>query len=439
MPPYTATERVAATGCSPVHLDVSFGISKAVTKLETLKKLDELKIDRTRARDPLPWGRIVLVILIVAILGGGAYAITSRKPVPEVKTVTIAEPFSGNGTSGSQTVLNASGYVTARREATVSSKITGQVTEVLFDEGQHVKVGQVLARIDPSDLQTSLEHSKAQLEVAKTAVDETAAQLDQAKKDLKRTTELSANKISAQAELEKAQSDVDVLAARLARQKVEITVAERDVATWQQQLDDTVIRAPFPGVIVAKSAQPGEIISPMSAGGSFTRTGIGTIVDMTSLEIEVDVNENYINRVEPKQTVDAVLDAYPDWHIPCKVIAIIPTADRQKATVKVRIGFDKLDPRILPDMGVKVSFLQNANTAAQATGITVPLSAVRKDGQQDIIFIVADSKLERRAIKTGATRGDEVVILSNIKAGEKVVVEGPDNLKNGDRVKEAKL
>lgn len=406
--------------------------------METIKKLDELKIDRSRARDPFPWGKVVLVIVIIALLGCGGYAWATRKATPEVKTFTVAEPANGGG--GSQTVLNASGYVTARRQATVSSKVTGQVTEVLFDEGQHVVIGQVLARIDPSNIETSLNHAKAQLGVAKSALSETTAQYNQANRDLKRTSSLFENKISTQAELDKAESDAEMLHARLERQKAEIIVAEREVATWQQQLDDTVIRAPFPGVIVSKSAQPGEIISPMSAGGGFTRTGIGTIVDMGSLEIEVDVNENYINRVEPKQSVDAVLDAYQDWHIPCKVIAIIPTADRQKATVKVRISFDKLDPRILPDMGVKVSFQQNATTAAaQTSGITVPKTAVRKDGQQDIVFVVADNKLERRAIKIGMTRGDDVTVLSNVKSGEKVVVEGPENLKDGDHVKEAKL
>jgi HlyD family secretion protein len=405
--------------------------------LENIKKLDELKIDRSRARDPLPWGKIVFVVLIVVILGWAAYAFATRKGSPEVKTFTVAEPAMGGG--GSQVVLNASGYVTARRQATVSSKTTGQVIEVLFDEGQTVQVGQVLAKIDPSNIKTGLEHAKALLSVSRTAVEETQTQYEQAKRDLKRASDLFEHKINTQAELDKAQSDADVLKARLERQKAEIGVAEREVATWEQQLDDTVIRAPFPGVIVSKSAQPGEIISPMSAGGGFTRTGIGTIVDMASLEIEVDVNENYINRVESGQPVDAVLDAYPDWHIPCKVIAIIPTADRQKATVKVRIGFDKLDKRILPDMGVKVSFQQNANSPAQVSGITVPKSALRKDGEQDIVFVVADNKVERRAVRVGSTRGDEVSVLSNLKSGEKVVVEGPENLKDGERVKEAKL
>jgi HlyD family secretion protein len=406
--------------------------------LENIKKLDELKIDRTRARDPLPWGKVLLVIVIIALLGSAAYAWATRKSAPEVKTFTVVEV--ANGGSGSQTVLNASGYVTARRQATVSSKVTGQVTEVLFDEGQTVKAGDVLARIDPSNIETGLNHANAQLGVSRSAVSETKAQLDQAKRDLKRSTDLFEHKISTQAELDKAQSDAETLQARLERQQAEIKVAEREVATWQQQLDDTTIRAPFPGVIVSKSAQPGEIISPMSAGGGFTRTGIGTIVDMASLEIEVDVNENYINRVEAGQPVDAVLDAYQDWHIPCKVIAIIPTADRQKATVKVRIGFDKLDKRILPDMGVKVSFQQNANgAAAQLFGLTVPRSALRKDGQQDIVLVVADGKLERRAVKTGVVRNDDATVLSNLKGGEKVVVEGPENLKDGDRVKEAKL
>jgi HlyD family secretion protein len=406
--------------------------------LENIKKLDQLKIDRSRARDPLPWGKIILIIVIIVLLGSIGFAFATRKSVPEVKTFTVIEE--GTSSGGAQTVLNASGYVTARRQATVSSKVTGQVIEVNFDEGQTVTLGQVLARVDPSNIETSLNRAKAQLAVAKSAVAETKTQYEQAQRDLKRTSNLFDSKISTQAELDKAQAESDALHARLERQQAEIIVAEREVATWQQQLADTTIRAPFPGVIVSKSAQPGEIISPMSAGGGFTRTGIGTIVDMASLEIEVDVNENYINRVEPGQPVDAVLDAYPDWHIPCKVIAIIPTADRQKATVKVRIGFDKLDKRILPDMGVKVSFQHNANaTAPQVSGLTVPKTAVRKDGQQDIVFVVADGKLQRRAIKTGATRSDETTVLSNLKGGEKVVVEGPENLKDGDRVKEAKL
>src|ERR1019366_8998812 len=278
--------------------------------------------------------------------------------------------------NGGRTVLNASGYVTARRQATVSSKVTGKVTEVLFEEGMKVKEGQVLARLDETNVKTSLAVAQAQLDSAKAALAQTEAQLKNADQEFQRATELVKQHIASQADLDLAESNAKALAARLAQQKLDVVVAERQVALWRQQMDDMTIRAPFAGVITTKDAQPGEMISPVSAGGGYTRTGIGTIVDMNSLEIEIDVNESYINRVEPGQAVEAALDAYADWKIPCKVIAIIPTADRQKSTVKVRVGFDQLDPRILPEMSVKVAF-QNAGGTAATRAILIPKSAVR--------------------------------------------------------------
>ena len=269
---------------------------------------------------------------------------------------------------GERTVLNASGYVTARREATVSSKVTGKVMEVLIEEGMKVTNGQVVARLDDSNVKTSLDVAVAQLASAKAALAETEAQLKDADQEFQRTTELAKQHIASQSDLDLAESNAKALQAHLAQQQLDIVVAERQVEMWQQQMDDMIIRAPFDGVITTKDAQPGEMISPVSAGGGFTRTGIGTIVDMNSLEIEIDVNESYINRVEPGQPVEATLDAYPDWKIPCKVIAIIPTADRDKSTVKVRVGFDQLDPRILPDMSVKVAFRDNGGTAAGHAG-----------------------------------------------------------------------
>jgi RND family efflux transporter MFP subunit len=231
---------------------------------------------------------------------------------------------------------------------------------------------------------------------------------------------------------------MDALAARLERERVEVAVAERQLAIRRQELDDTVIRAPFAGVVVTKDAQPGEMISPVSAGGGFTRTGICTIVDMSSLEIEVDVNEAYINRVRSGQEVQATLDAYPDWRIDARVITPVPTADRQKATVKVRIAFGELDPRILPDMGVKVSFLAEEDTAeggaAAAPTALVPEDAVRADGEQSVAFVFADERVERRAIRLGGRRGDRVEVVAGLSAGERVVVEGPPGLADGDRV-----
>jgi len=228
------------------------------------------------------------------------------------------------------------------------------------------------------------------------------------------------------------------LNARLERQIADVAVAESEVRLWQQQLDDTIIRAPFSGIVTSKNAQPGEMISPMSAGGSFTRTGICTLVDMSSLEIEVDVNESYINRVEPDQRVESTLDSYPDWHLPSKVIAIIPTADRQKATVKVRVGFDKLDSRILPDMGVKVAFQGAVEGSASGPSLSIPKTALRRQDSRDVVWIVRDNRVERRAVTVGAARGDEVVIIAGLSGGERVIVEGPSDLVDGVRITETR-
>ena len=300
----------------------------------------------------------------------------------EVETVVARQ--SGNG-QGDRTVLHASGYVTARRKATVSAKVTGKVIEVLIEEGMKVKEGQVLARLDDSNVKTSLDVAQAELAVhPRLTLEETRAQLKQADLEFKRVTPIwpNSNFISP-SDLDKAESDAMTLRARVTRQQLDITTAERQVALWQQQIEDMVIRAPFDGVVTTKDAQPGEMISPFPPAAGFTRTGICTVVDMNSLEIELDVNENYINRVEPAQPAEATLDAYPDWKIPCKVIAIIPTADRQKSTVKVRVGFDKLDPRILPDMSVKVAFRETAGAPAPALtrAVLVPKNALQnQDG-----------------------------------------------------------
>jgi RND family efflux transporter MFP subunit len=253
--------------------------------------------------------------------------------------------------------------------------------------------------------------------------------------NLRRITDLAKNSVSAQADLDHAEADAQSLKARLEQQKSDVIVAEKTVATWQQQLEDTVIRAPFGGIVTSKNAQPGEMISPVSAGGGFTRTGICTIVDMESLEIEIDVNESYIHRVETGQPVEATLDAYADWKIPCKVIAIIPTADRQKSTVKVRVGFDKLDKRILPEMSVKVAF-RDAATSGPAAGrtVTLPKTALQQQDGRDLVLVVQNGRTERRAVTVSSTGADEVVVGAGVAAGERVVAEWPKGLGDGARV-----
>ena len=395
--------------------------------------LDGLRIERGAEREPQSKLWLVVAVVMVLLALGAAVWWHSKAGAIEVQTALARDSSSG----GDRTVLNASGYVTARREATVSSKVTGKVTEVLIEEGMKVTNNQVVARLDDSNVEASLDTAKAQLESAKSALAETEAQLKDADQEFSRTTELAKQHIASQSDLDLAESNAKALQAHLAQQKLDIVVAERQVAEWQQQLDDMIIRAPFDGVITTKDAQPGEMISPISAGGGFTRTGIGTIVDMASLEIEIDVNESYINRVEPGQPVEATLDAYPNWKIPCKVIAIIPTADREKSTVKVRVGFDQLDPRILPDMSVKVAFRDSGATAAVRTVIVPKNSVLNRDGR-DVVFVIRDGHAERRAVTVTDTQNDDSVLSAGVSAGEKVVVSAPADLQDGTAVKETK-
>ncbi len=396
--------------------------------------LDQLRIHRDNAPEAKSRVGLILTILVLLVVIGIAAWWFNRPKVAEVRTIVIRQSAGG----GEKTLLNASGYVTARREATVSSKVTGKVMEVLVEEGMTVEAGQILARLDASNVEQNLQLAQARLESAQKAIDETRANLAQSEREWQRMIKLMEDKITSASELDRAEVAVTSLKARVERQLADVRVAERELALWNQQLDDTIIRAPFTGIVTSKNAQPGEMISPMSAGG-FTRTGICTIVDMKSLEIEVDVSESYINRVEASQPVEATLDSYPEWRIPAKVIAIIPTADRQKATVRVRVGFDKLDTRILPDMGVKVAFQRTAGaTPAAAESIVVSQTAVRKDNGQDIVFVVREGRVERRAVTVGTARGNEVSITAGLASGDKIVISGPDNLSDGAKVTEAK-
>jgi HlyD family secretion protein len=403
------------------------------------EELASLKIDQGARGGGGRGGTIaVVVIALVVLAAAGGWFWTQRVQAAAVKTVAV-NSVSGPGAAPGA-VLNASGYVTARRRATVSSKVTGKVVEIFVEEGKAVKKGQVLARLDDSQMRAGLNVARAQLTAARSAAAEDEARLREAERQYNRLTQLVKEKVVGRAEVETQEAAVESLKARIAMVKTQVEVAERQVTAQETDLADTVVRAPFDGVAVSKDAQPGEMISPVSAGGGFTRTGICTIVDMASLEIEVDVSESYINRVKSGQPVEAVLDAYPDWRIPSHVITTVPTADRQKATVRVRIAFDQLDPRILPDMGVKVSFLEERRPdtadAPPKPRLMLPKAAVRTDNGQSIVFVVKEDRVERRAVKVGAAQGDQVEVVSGLSGGERVVVEGHDTLADGSRVKE---
>lgn len=384
------------------------------------------------------WTAIVLILIAGA---AAAWMWSGTLQAVSVKVAAVSADSSGAAAPGA--VLNASGYVTARRRATVSSKVTGKVVEVLVEEGHAVRQGQVLARLDDTQARAALAYAEAQLAAAQKAAAEDQARLQEAELTFGRQQQLLKEGVVGRAELDRAQADVNSLRARIAYTQQQVQVADTQVGLRRTDLNDTVVRAPFSGVAISKDAQPGEMISPVSAGGGFTRTGICTIVDMSSLEIEVDVNESYINRVRPDQRVQAVLDAYPDWRIPAHVIAVVPSADRQKATVKVRIGFDQagsggLDPRILPDMGVKVSFFgdePSPEAGPSRARLLVPKAAILEDEGRTVVFVLHDDRVERRAVRIGSGQGGQVEAVSGLTAGEQVVLAPPATLKDGDKVK----
>jgi len=397
--------------------------------------LNELKLDRD-ARAPRSRARLAVVAAVVLLLAGGAlWFAMARSSAPTVR-VAVARPAGPAAATAS--ILDASGYVTARRQATVSAKITGKVTEVLIEEGMRVEEGAVLARLDDTEARAQLALARAQLTAAQSQLAEIRAMLEQAERDYGRQEELLRRELVSAQSMDAARAQRDMLRARLASATQQVRVARQSVEVAEVQLDNTVIRAPFSGMVVSKSAQPGEMISPISAGGGFTRTGIGTIVDMDSLEIQVDVNEAFINRVSPGQRVEATLNAYPDWKIPGSVIAIIPTADRSKATVKVRIAIDQKDARIVPDMGARVGFLDSkpapAATAAEP-GVLVPAEAVRGDGGAAVVFVYADDHVQRRQVTLGRTAGANRLVVAGVRDGERVVLSPPESLQDGDAVK----
>ena len=336
---------------------------------ERTQLLHSLAIDRTAAVRPRR--RLLLAILAIAvILAAGGAAIVwqlSTSAVPVAAAPPPGPPPAPPATTASPSrALVASGYVVARRKATIASEITGKVVELRVDEGNVVEAGQILAQLDSSIAETDLALAQSRALASQAAVGAIAADLRDAQRIFDRTQTLSQKSFASEADLTKAEARVGVLRAQLNQSQAQLETARLDAQRAAKVLEQHRIRAPFAGVVIERSAQPGEMISPMSAGGSFTRTGICTIVDMDSIEVEVDVNEAFIGRVHAGGPVTAVLDAYPDWTIPASVIAIVPTANRDKATVKVRIGFSIKDPRILPDMGIKVTFLDPDGPGASA-------------------------------------------------------------------------
>jgi len=395
--------------------------------------LSSLRISDARRKGGKSNKRLVIALLAVLILVGVAGAIWAfRSQAPLVEVAAAEKPDSSR-----PALLDASGYITPRREATVAAKITGRVTGIFFDEGVQVKKDQILATLDDSDVQRALESAKADRDSTQASIEDLQVQLKYADVELRRAEQLETQGVESKEFLDTARTNDDSLRAKINLAKAQVVAAESRIREAQQAVDNCVIRAPYDGIMVTKDAQVGEMVSPVSAGGGFTRTGIGTIVDMNSLEIEVDVNENYIARVLPGQPVTATLDAYPDWQIPSRVLIVIPTADREKATVKVRISFLKLDPRMLPDMGVKVHFLGDApapQKGSSSAAVVIPADAVHDDNGQKIVFLFKGDHVERQAITLGQARGNDVEVIAGVSVGDNVVVKSPSALHDGEAV-----
>ena len=398
--------------------------------------LNQLRIDRGSTPAPSPRIKIWIWAAAVLIAAAALFWWRSRPQGIAVHVVTAQAIAAGSATAAGS-ILDASGYVIPRRQATVASKITAKMVELDIEEGDHVQGGQVIAKLDDTNIRAALNQAAAQLEFAKAGLAETQVNLANAQRDYERQKSLLQGHFVSQSALENSQTHMDALRAQLATQRSNVEVVSRGLNLAQRNMDDTVVRAPFSGVVTVKAAQPGEMVSPISAGGGFTRTGIGTIVDMDSLEIQVDVNENFINRVRKGQPVTAKLNAYPDWLIPARVIAVIPTADRSKGTVTVRIELDQKDARILPEMGVRVSFLDTAVEQVPSTGagVTLPKNAVQESGTTGVIFVVHDDRVERRTVRLGAGGNEGVTVFAGLAAGERVASGDLAQLKDGSIIR----
>jgi RND family efflux transporter MFP subunit len=401
--------------------------------------LHQLRIDRSE-REETSGGRGKWWLsggLAAVAIAAAVFLLLTRNSAIEVSEATAV---SASAASEPAAILQATGYVTAEREATVSAQIQGELAQVYVQEGEHVRQGQVLARLDDNTQRAALDQATAQLSSARAQLRQYQVQLAQARRDLARDQALIGQHLVSEQALETAQTQAATLAAQVLTQQRAVAVARAVVQGAQVQEDYTIVRAPFAGVVVDKAAQMGETISPFFGGGGFTQTGIATIVDMSSLEVDVDVNEAYIHRVRAGQPATAVLDAYPDWSIPAHVIAIVPTADKSKGTVKVRVAFQKLDPRILPDMGVRVSFLpdeaREPGSSARplpAGTVWVPASAVVQRDGRPVVFVVQGDRARAQSVTPGASQGD-LRAVQGIASGTAVVESPPARLGDGGRI-----
>src|SRR3989454_1612647 len=424
--------------------------------MATVSDLAKLRIDRDAPPPAVRRALLRAVWLAAAAVGiVGAVALWLRGGSPtlvQVVTASLSEGGGGGGGGGASTGggrggatvgIVANGYVVARTKAAVSAKIPGRIASLGVSEGSQVRQGEGIARLDNADYAAAVAEAEAQLASARATLIELQADRDQMERELQRVRDIRARNqnLVSQQDVETADSRAQQTAARVRAQEARVDAAGAGLRFAQANFQNTFIRAPFTGTVLRKEAEVGEVVAP-SVGGGLTRGAVVTMADLGTLEVEVDVNEAYIARIQSGQQARITLDAYPDTAFRGTVRQVVPTADRQRATVQVKVAIVDRDPRILTEMGAKVEFLETPRAAAAGTAqpverprIIVPAEAVRSENGRDVVWIVRDGRLQSRDVDAGPVSGNFRQIRSGLSGGEQLLVGGIETPKEGQRVK----
>ena len=405
--------------------------------------LSKLRIDRSAPPPPVRRAlrRNLVLFAVALVLVAGVAAVVRGRSVPTVQVAIAASTTGGGASSGGVTSVTANGYVVARTKASVSAKIAGRLAYLGVSEGSYVHQGEIIARLDNADYQAAVAQAQANVAAAEASVIEATSDRDQSARDANRIRDIRAsnpNLMSPQ-ELETATSRAATALARYDAAAARKRSAEAGLRLARANDENTIIRAPFTGTVLRKDAEVGEVVAP-SVGGGLTRGAVVTMADLSTLEVEVDVNEAYIARIASERPARITLDAYPDTTFRGKVRQVVPTADRQRATVQVKVSILDHDPRILPEMGAKVDFLEPPKPAATGeaaarAAIRVPSTAVRSDASGSYVWLVRDGRLTKRAVTAGPVSAGFLEVRSGLSGGEQLLVGGVEKPEEGMKVK----
>jgi len=392
--------------------------------------LSTLKINRTPQNQSSNTKWIIIAIILCCVIGGGYFLMNTTSV--EVETMQVFTSQS----SSSETILTGQGYVVAQRKAAISSKATGRLDALYVIEGDKVKQGDIIGRIESADVQAALDQQKAQLEVQKAALENATAELEDAEISLKRQQELRKENVGTQADLDAAINRVKKAKAQIQSAKASIATQESAIRASLVQVENTIIRAPFDGTILNKNANVGEVITALG-GAAGSRGAVVTLADMTSLQVEADVSESAIQKIQENQPVEISVSAISDKKYKGIVNKIIPTADRAKGTVQVKIRFDDIDNRVLPEMGAKVNFLKIntvVNEIESKPKLLIPQTAIQTKNGKKTVFVVKDNAAQETAVSTGTILGEYVEITNGLMNGDVIILAPSDNIQQGSKV-----